>query len=116
MNSGNEDQVKENNEFVNVFTLEDHFEEADDQWNGDGDAGLRQEKLMEGNLEQIGDGSVGKYEVDLSVELKCAREGGQLVRRWKSEARGRFSGCEASEMETVGIQETRIQDIGVEKG
>ena len=114
------DQVNENNEFVSVSTLEDQFEEADDQWNGvagrspcivnvtshqkkkdqwngDGDAGLRQreelgevnvfedENLMEGNLEQIGDGSVGMSEVDQSVELKCAREGGQLVNRWKIE-------------------------------
>ena len=113
------DQVKENNEFVRVSTLED-------QRNGNGDAGLRQreelgkvnvfehEKLKEGNLEQIGNGSVGVCEVDQSVELKCAREGGQLVNRWKIESRRWFSGGEAGEI--VRIQGSRSQDFGVDKG
>ena len=103
------DQVKENNEFVRVSTLEDQSEEAEDQRNGNGDGGLRQreefgevnvfehEKLKEGNLEQIGNGSVGICEVDQSVALKCAREGGQLVNRWKIESRRWFSGGEAGD-------------------
>ena len=68
---------------------------------------------MEGNLEPIGDGSVGMDGVDQSVELKFAREGGQLVNRRKVESRKGFPGGEASEMETVGIQETRNQNIRV---
>ena len=40
----------------------------------------------------------------------------KLVNRWKIESRRGFSGREASKMESVGIQETRSQDIGVEKG
>ena len=67
------DQVMENNESVGVPTLEDQFEEVDGQENGDGGAGLQQreelgetddvfvlEELVEGNLEPIGDGSVGR--------------------------------------------------------
>ena len=73
------------------------------------------EELVEGNLEPIGDGSVGMDDVDQSVELRCAREGGQLVNRRKVESRNGFPG-EASEMETVGIQETRNQNIRVGTG
>ena len=40
------DQVRENNESVSVSALEDQFEEADDQWNGDGGAGLRQREEL----------------------------------------------------------------------
>ena len=94
------DQVMEDNEFVGVPIREDHFEEVDGQWNGDGGAGLQQreelgevddvfehEELVEGNLEPIGDGSVGMDDLDQSVKLRCAREGGQLVNRRKVESR-----------------------------
>ena len=97
----------------------DESEEVDGQWNGDGGAGLQQreelgqvddvlehEESMEGNLEPFGD--VGMKEIDQSVKLRCAREGGQLVNRQKVESR-KFPGGEASETETVGIQETRNQ-------
>ena len=77
------DQVKENNELISVSTLEDQFEEAEDQRNGNGDAGLRQreelgevngfehEKLKEGKLEQIGNGSAGICEVDQCRAQVC---------------------------------------------
>ena len=48
---------------------------------------IEHEELLEGNLEPIGDGSVGMDEVDQCVELRCAREGGQLVNRRKVESR-----------------------------
>ena len=94
------DQVMENNESVGVPVLEDQFEDVDGQWNGVGGAGLQQreelgevdvvfehEELVEENLEPIGDGSAGTDEVDQSVELRCSREGGQLVNRRKVESR-----------------------------
>ena len=119
----------ENNESVGGFVLEDQFEEVDGQWNGDGGAGLQQrgelgevddviehEELLEGNLEPIGDGSVGMDEVDQSVELRCAREGEQLVSRRNVESRNGIPGDEAKEMDIVGIQETGNQNIRVRTG
>ena len=53
---------------------------------------FEREELVEGNLELIGDGSVGMDEFDQSVELKCAREGGQLVNRRNVESRKGFPG------------------------
>ena len=83
---------------------------------GEVDDVIEHEELVEGNLEPIGDGSVGIDEVDQSVELRCAREGGQLVNRRKVESRKGFPRGEAREMETVGIQETRNQNIRVRTG
>ena len=113
------DQSKESNEFISVSILED-------QRNGNVNAGLWQreelgevnefeyEKLKEGNLEQIGNGPADTGEVDQSVELMCAREGGKLANRWKNESRKGFSGGEAGE--TARIQESRSQDIEVGNG
>ena len=118
MNDGDKmdkDPLKKSNEFINVSILED-------QRNGNVNAGLWQreelvnefeyEKFNEGNLEQIGNVDTG--EIDQSVELQCAREGGQLVNRRKIESRKGFSGDEAGE--TARIQESRSQEIGVRKG
>ena len=110
------DQSKENNEFVSVSTLED-------QRNGNVDAGLRQreelgevnefkyEKLKEGNLEQIGNGSAGICEIDQSVELKFAREGGQLVNRWKIEFRKGFSGVKPVRLSGSRNPGARISEL-----
>ena len=118
-------RVIEDNESVGGPVPLDQFEEVDGQWNGDGGAGLQQreelsevddviehEKMVEGNLEPFGDGSVGVDEVDQSVELRYAREGGQR----QVESRKGFPGGETREMGIVGIQETRNQDIRVRTG
>ena len=77
---------------------------------------IEHEEMVETNLEPIGDGSAGVDEVDQSVELRYASEGGQLVNRRQVESRRGFPGGETGEMEIVQIQETRNQDIGVRTG
>ena len=51
---------------------------------------IEHEEMAEGNLEPNGDGSVGVDEVGQSVEVRYAREGGQLVNRRQGESRKGF--------------------------